>query len=284
MTPRRFGLPAVARLAALGLTALAGALLLTGCGARGGLEGAGPTPTAVGPRHLWPSLSPASAPADDYGAGETQVVKGVPVPGGDLRTVDPVAVIRAQAAADPDTYEDIKKGLADCGDPGAEGPDCPVLRAYYADLTGNGKADMVVGVRAPKGQLLVRVYMYADGKLTQIMNDEDAVISVQLADRSVVVRAVADLSGYEYRTSWSYDSQQRAMLPTRDEIVRTGPPTTPVPETPSETPSRDATSASPAPGPGSGGDVAWFPASPSPSATPSATPPAARPSVPASGP
>jgi hypothetical protein len=224
VTPRRPGVPALA---------VAAALLLAGCGSTGGLEAAGPTPTAVGPRHLWPSLTPASAPADDYGAGETQVVKGVEVPGGDLRRVDPVAVIRAQAAADPDTYKEIKKGLADCGDPGPKGPGCPVLRTYYSDLTGNGKEDMVVGVRAPKGQLVVRVYMYADGRLTQIMDDEDAVISVQLADRSVVVRAVADLSGYEYRTSWSYDSHQRAMLPTRDEIVRTGPPTTPVPETPS---------------------------------------------------
>ncbi|GAA2318555.1 hypothetical protein OKJ48_03905 [Streptomyces kunmingensis] len=236
MTPRRLGLPVLAGLAAL---------LLAGCGDSGGLEGAGPTPTAVGPRHLWPSMTPASAPADDYGAGETQVVKGVAVPDGDLRKVNPVAVIRAQAAADPDTYEEVEKGLPDCGDPGPKGPGCPVLHTYYADLTGNGKADMVVGVRAPKGQLVVRVYMYADGKLTQIMDDEDAVISVQLADRSLVVRAVADLSGYEYRTSWSYDSHQRAMLPTRDEIVRTGPPTTPVPETPSEDPTPPP-SASPA--------------------------------------
>ncbi|MEV1023541.1 hypothetical protein [Streptomyces sp. NPDC050264] len=232
MTPRRLGLSALAVPAAV--------LFLAGCGDTGGLEGAGPTPTAVGPRHLWPSLPPASAPADDYGAGETQVVRGVPVPDGDLRKVDPVAVIRAQAASDPDTYKEVKKGLDDCGAPGPKGPDCPVLQAYYSDLTGNGKDDMVVGVRAPKGQLVVRVYMFADGKLTQIMNDEDAVISVQLADRSVVVRAVADLSGYEYRTSWSYDSHQRAMLPTRDEIVRTGPPTTPVPETPSAEPTRSA--------------------------------------------
>ncbi|MFJ9039566.1 hypothetical protein ACIRF8_23570 [Streptomyces sp. NPDC102406] len=227
------------------------ALLLAGCGDSGGLEAAGPTPTAVGPRHLWPSLTPASAPADDYGAGETQVVKGVAVPGGDLRRVDPVTVVRAQAAADPDTYKDIEKGLADCGDPGPKETGCPVLTPYYADLTGNGKDDMVVAVRAPKGQLVVRVYMYADGRLTQIMDDEDAVISVQLADRSVVVRAVADLSGYEYRTSWSYDRHQRAMLPTRDEIVRTGPPTTPVPKTPSGPASRSA-APSPTPSPTGG--------------------------------
>lgn len=243
----RVGLrPAVA--AALAVPAAA--LLLTGCGDTGGLESAGSTPTAVGPRELWPSLTPASAAVDDYGAGETDVVKGVTVPGGDLRRVDPVSVIRAQQAADPDTYKDIAKGLADCGDPGKRGPGCPVLHSYFADLTGDGKDDMVVGVKAPKQQLLVRVYMYRDGTLTQIMNDEDAVISVELAGQTVVVRAVADLSGYEYRTSWQYDAHQKAMLPTRDEIVRTGPPQTPsaspaepstgAPATPSARPSPSA--------------------------------------------
>ncbi|MER5948290.1 hypothetical protein ABT127_19770 [Streptomyces sp. NPDC001904] len=225
---------------ALALAVPAAALLLSGCGDAGGLESAGPTPTAVGPRELWPSLTPASAAVDDYGAGETDVVKGVTVPGGDLRRVDPVSVIRAQRAADPDAYKDIEKGLADCGDPGTRGPRCPVLHAYFADLTGDGKDDMVVGFKAPKQQLVVRVYMYEGGTLTQIMDDEDAVISVELAGGTVVVRAVADLSGYEYRTSWQYDAHQKAMLPTRDEIVRTGPPQTPSAspaETPSETPS-----------------------------------------------
>ncbi|WP_420035545.1 hypothetical protein ACN2WE_27415 [Streptomyces sp. cg28] len=223
--------------------AVSAAALLSGCGDAGGLESAGPTPTAVGPRELWPSLTPASAAVDDYGAGETEVVKGVTVPGGDLRRVDPVSVIRAQQAADPDAYKDIAKGLADCGDPGKRGPDCPVLNPYFADLTGDGKDDMVVGVKAPKQQLVVRVFMYRDGTLTQIMNDEDAVISVELAGGTVVVRAVADLSGYEYRTSWQYDAHQKAMLPTRDEIVRTGPPQTPSAE-PTEPPTEEP-SASP---------------------------------------
>ncbi|MEU6840593.1 hypothetical protein ABZ930_01805 [Streptomyces sp. NPDC046716] len=237
--------------AALALVVPAAALLLSGCGDTGGLESAGPTPTAVGPRELWPSLTPASAAVDDYGSGETEVVKGVTVPGGDLHRVDPVDVIRAQQAADPDTYKEIAAGLADCGDPGKRGSGCPVLSAYFADLTGEGDDEMVVGVKAPKQQLVVRVYTYRGGTLTQIMNDEDAVISVELAGKTVVVRAVADLSGYEYRTSWSYDSHQKAMLPTRDEIVRTGPP-----QTPSAGPS-EAQPASP---------------SASPSATPSASP------------
>lgn len=249
MTPRR---PVRAVLAVP-----AAALLLAGCGDTGGLESGGPTPTAVGPRHLWPSLSPATKPADDYGSGETAVVKGVTVPAGNLRKVNPVTVVRAQVAAGDKNLKVGKKDLDDCGDPGAKGPDCPVLHAYYADLTGEGRDDMVVAIREPKNLLVVRVYMWADRRLTQIMDDEDAVISVQLAGRNVVVRAVADLPGYEYRTSWTWDSHQRAMLPTRDEIVRTGPPGTPPADSPAPS---DTRSAEPSPA-----------ASDTPSATPSAS-------------
>ncbi|MZD09159.1 hypothetical protein GTW43_29370 [Streptomyces sp. SID5785] len=223
---------------------LAGSAALAGCGDAGGLESAGPTPTAVGPRTLWPTLPPATRPAEDYSAGDTARVEGVAVPGGDLRRADPVAVVRARLEADPKEYADVMDALGSCDTSGASG--CPVLRAYYPDLTGDGKPDLLIAVRAPKRQLYTQVYMYAGGRLTQIMDDKDAVINVQLAGHSLVVRAAADLPGYEYRTSWSYDTHQKAMLPTRDEIIRTGPPGTPTPR-----PTRSLTpSAAPSPSPG----------------------------------
>jgi hypothetical protein len=213
-----------------------GTAALAGCGDTGGLKSAGPTPTAEGPRTLWPTLPPATRPAEDYSAGDTAVVKGVPVPGGDLRRADPVAIVRARITADPKEYADVVDSLAACGKSGSAGDACPVLRAYYPDLTGDGKPDLLIAVRAPKRQLYTQVYTYSGGKLTQIMDDKDAVINVQLAGRSLVVRAAADLPGYEYRTSWSYDKHQKAMLPTRDEIIRTGPPSAPAPRTPAPSP------------------------------------------------
>ncbi|MEV5612313.1 hypothetical protein [Streptomyces sp. NPDC052225] len=213
----------------------AAAPLLAGCGDAGGLRSAGPTPTAVGPERLWPSLPPATRAADDYGAGETAVIKGVDVPGGKLRKVDPVTIVRARVTSDPQDYKDVVDALADCGDPGPRTAGCPVLDAYYRDLSGDGADDLLVAVRAPKRQLYTQVYTYTGGKLIQIMDDKDAVINVQLAGRSVVVRSAADLPGYEYRTSWSYDPHQKAMLPARDEIIRTGAPSTPAP---SPSPSR----------------------------------------------
>ncbi|WP_338700434.1 hypothetical protein V2W30_26775 [Streptomyces sp. Q6] len=227
------------RLAVAAAAVCAAAPLLAGCGDAGGLRSAGATPTAVGPERLWPSLPPASRAADDYGAGETAVIKGVDVPDGNLREVDPVAVVRARVSADPEDYKDIVDAVADCGAPGRRTAACPVLKAYYRDLSGDGEDDLLVAVRAPKRQLYTQVYTYTGGKLIQIMDDKDAVINVQLAGRNVVVRSAADLPGYEYRTSWSYDTHQKAILPTRDEIIRTGPPRTPAPDaspTPSVTP------------------------------------------------
>ncbi|WP_306321867.1 MULTISPECIES: hypothetical protein [unclassified Streptomyces] len=225
------------RLGLVGVGAAAVGLLCAGCGDSGGLESAGPTPTAVGPERLWPTLPPATRAADDYGAGETAVVKGVEVPGGRLREVDPVTIVRARVAAAPDDYEDIAGAVAKCSG-GASG--CPVLEAYYRDLTGDGHDDLLVAVRAPNRQAYLQTYTYSGGKLTQIMDDKDAVINVHLAGRNIVVRAAADLAGYEYRTSWSYDRHQKAMLPTRDEILRTGSPSasSPPPSTPTPSPSR----------------------------------------------
>ncbi|MER5440095.1 hypothetical protein [Streptomyces sp. NPDC002790] len=205
-----------------------------GCGDQGGPQSAGPTPTAVGPERLWPTLPPATRAADDYGAGETAVVKGVEVPGGKLREVAPAKIVRARVTAAPDDYKDIAKDVAaDCPAAGEASESCPVLGGYYRDLTGDGEDDLLVAVRAPHRQAYLQAYTYRGGKLTQIMDDKDAVINVHLAGRSIVVRAAADLSGYEYRTSWSYDGHQKAMLPTRDEILRTGSTHTPAVPSPS---------------------------------------------------
>ncbi|MFE5486380.1 hypothetical protein [Streptomyces sp. NPDC056527] len=223
MRPR--GRPLVAAVA----LAAAAPLVLSGCGGVGGLESAGPTPTAVGPVRLWPDLPPASEPPLDYGETDTQSVPGIKAPDNDVHRVDAVAVVRAEVNAHPDTYsgadgmyEETARQIGRCA---TEPAKCPVMRPYYRDLTGNGRDELIVGIRMPDQQVGLRVYLAENDGLTRIMSTIEQVISVELAGRDVIVRASsAGIPGYEYRTAWSWDEQQRAMLPARDEIVRVKPP------------------------------------------------------------
>ncbi|MET9674009.1 hypothetical protein ABZY68_13060 [Streptomyces sp. NPDC006482] len=234
-----------------------GALLLTGCGGEGELKSAGPTPTAVGPVRLWPDLPPATDPPIDYGESDTQRVPGVTLPDNDVRRVTPAAVVLAEVRAHPDTYsgadglyEETARAIEACtAKPGT----CPVLRPYYRDLTGNGRDELIVGIRMPDQQVGVRVYLAENGGLTRIMSTVDQVISVELAGRDLIMRvASAGIPGYEYRTAWSWDEEQHSMLPTRDEIVRVKPPgasTVPAPRLVSPTPTPPGPAPVPAPVP-----------------------------------
>ncbi|GFH35792.1 hypothetical protein [Streptomyces pacificus] len=204
------------------------ALLLAGCGHAGGLESAGPTPTAVGPVQLWPELPEISTPPVDYGENRTERVEGIALPGGDVHAVDPVAVVQADAAARPGRApapdgldERTARRIRECG---AKPQQCPVMKPYYRDLTGDGRDELIVGVSMPGQQTSVRVYAPERGGLTRIMADTEAIVGVELAGRDLILRAVsAGIPGYEYRTVWSWDGQQRAMLPERDEIIHVRP-------------------------------------------------------------
>ncbi|MFD7445353.1 hypothetical protein [Streptomyces sp. NPDC059909] len=216
------------------LAAMAGVLLLSGCGGAGGLESAGPTPTAVGPVELWPELPPISAPPVDYGESDTTRIQGIKVRNGDVRSVDPVAVVQAEVAAHPEEvtgaeglYPQTARQIRDCS---AKPGTCPVLRPYYRDLTGDGKDELILAITMPEQRTAIRVYTPQDGGLIRIMSDSDAIVRVEVAGKDLIVRAVsAGIPGYEYRTAWSWDDQQRAMLPARDEIIRVKPSASPAP-------------------------------------------------------
>nr|WP_310433581.1 hypothetical protein [Streptomyces sp. 3330] len=229
------------------------ASVAVGCGDAGELQGAGATPTAISPDKLWPDLTPASSPAFDIGEVDTEVVKGITVPDGDIREVDPVAVVRQEIAAHPGdyaegTYKETARRMADCGRSGAAGSRCPVLRAYYRDLTGDGHDDLTLGFRQLPGNLTaVRVYTVRKDRLVEVMAYEDAVSGVELTGRSVIIRAPSEVAGYEYRLQWTWDQQQRAMLLTHDEMLRTGG-RKPSPH-PSASPAPASSSASPSPSP-----------------------------------
>ncbi|MGV9339118.1 hypothetical protein [Streptomyces sp. NPDC003688] len=201
---------------------------LAGCGDSGGLLADGRAPVAVGPATLWPDLRPASSPAYPYDVASRETVQGIRVPGDGIRAVDPVAVVTAELAAHPDdygskgAYHSTVDGMKNCAE-GARNPKCPLLKAYYRDLTGDGRDDLTLGFHlGPTNQTAVRVYTAEGHALVRVLADNDAITGVELAGRSVIVRSPAEISGYEYRTTWEWDAEQRAMVFTRDEFLRTG--------------------------------------------------------------
>ncbi|MFG2932296.1 hypothetical protein [Streptomyces achromogenes] len=200
----------------------------TACGDTGGLRGAGPTTTAVSPTRLWPDLRPASSPAYPYAVATRETVKGVTVPGGDIRKVDPVDVVEAELKGHPGdygpkgTYHATVDRVRQCR-PGGERDRCPLLKPYHRDLTGDGRADLTLGFRLyPTNQTAVRVYTAEGHRLVQVLADNDALLGVELAGRALIERSPADTSGYEYRTTWVWDPGQRAMVFSRDEYLHVG--------------------------------------------------------------
>ncbi|MBT2448226.1 hypothetical protein J7F03_14270 [Streptomyces sp. ISL-43] len=206
--------------------------LAAACGDGGALAGAGPTPIASGPVHLWPGRKGAAVPPADPGGAPPEYVPGIaPVVDQNVHSTDPVTLVQAELRAHPDVQtgpdgmpEETAAAIAACGADGADPKKCPVLTPYYRDLTGNGKDELIVGIEYPDQQMSVRVYTAdAEGRLNRIMATTDTVVSVELAGRDVILRVPSGNAGYEVNTTWSWDETQRSMLPSREQIVRVHP-------------------------------------------------------------
>ncbi|MFD0270651.1 hypothetical protein ACFVGY_29420 [Streptomyces sp. NPDC127106] len=212
---------AAVRAAVLPLAVPVVALLLAGCGESGGLVSAGAAPTASGPVQLWPGRKGATVPpADPAGAPAVYVPGLPPVRGQNVHEVDPIALVRAEVAAgSAGIPPQTAAAIASCGREPAGA--CPVLTPYYRDLTGNGRDELVVGIDLPDGMMSVRVYTAdRNGLLNRIMATTESVVGVELAGRDVILRVPSGNPGYELITAWSWDSKERTMLPTREQIVR----------------------------------------------------------------
>ncbi|NBE51213.1 hypothetical protein [Streptomyces boluensis] len=242
------------------LSLVVAGLVLAGCGTAGDLESAGRTPSAVGPARLWPQLPPSEPEYPDDSEATVEVVKGVDVPGLDLHRVDPLTVVKAEVAARPASTtgpDALPAGtaaaVARC--PAGKKPDqvvkgCPVLQAYYRDLTGTGKDELIVGISLGDGSLGIRVYSLDAGRLIRIMSTAETVTGVELAGRDLIVREPAQSPEYEIRYAWSWDAGQRAMLPARIEIVRiSGPSGSPSPSVSASASTSPSVSLSPSPSP-----------------------------------
>ncbi|MFG2716696.1 hypothetical protein ACGFW5_00060 [Streptomyces sp. NPDC048416] len=115
-------------------------LALAGCSAGEGVRDDGPAtaPSAsVTASPLWPDHTASAAPAKPgQGFRARGPVPGVTVPEGDLARVDGARLL----GADPTTDRAVQAGLKECPD----GSACRLRPPAYADLTGDGRRELVL--------------------------------------------------------------------------------------------------------------------------------------------
>ncbi|WP_438293961.1 hypothetical protein [Streptomyces sp. HUAS TT7] len=132
-------LPTTGRRARTAVCAFA-VLALAGCSAGEGVRDDGPAATSsasVTASPLWPDHTATAAPAKPgQGFHARGPVPGVTVPDGDLARVDGVRLL----TADPATDRAVQSGLKECPD----GSSCRLRPPAYADLTGDGKRELVL--------------------------------------------------------------------------------------------------------------------------------------------
>ncbi|MDJ0341216.1 hypothetical protein QMK19_07030 [Streptomyces sp. H10-C2] len=218
--------------ALLALLGMGAAVLMTGCSAANEPASAGPTHAASAPVKLWPNRPPATEPSVESGAERPIPVPGMPkVASGDIRTVDPVAVVKAELAAAPkvvtgpdalDENTAVKAAACAAGAAGHKG--CPIRTVEYYDLTGDGKADAIIGIDMVDGFLSLRCYTLSGGVLTRILATVAKPMSVQVAGGDLVVQEPTPSEGYEQRTVYAWDPKERAMAIQSDNYRRSTTP------------------------------------------------------------
>ncbi len=186
-----------------------------------------PPPSA---RPALAELPPASTAALDYGEVDTESVTGVTAPGYYIHKVDPSPCSEPRSAATrtstaPSTPRTVRRpSSSKITGKDTLGGKCPILQAYYRDLTGDRKDDLVLGIRFPQNQLAVRVYTFEHHKLVQIMGTADSTISVEVAGRDVIIRSPSTLPGDQAPHGVDLGPAPARDAGDSDEILRVGTP------------------------------------------------------------
>ncbi|MER5731028.1 hypothetical protein ABT084_22340 [Streptomyces sp. NPDC002138] len=186
-SPRASALPVLAAL--LAATA--------GCADTEGLRSQGDLGVVHAPQTLWKDIHP-EPPGPGQAPGRAAVVPGLDVvPGGDMRGVDALAVVRADLTSA--TRQDGGTGrlvdpravqrLALCTEEAGGGPDCPVRPGVLHDLTGNGKDELITALDLDGRVSELRVYtVQDDGRIARILARRGVLEGVEVAAEHLAVR------------------------------------------------------------------------------------------------
>lgn len=193
------------------LSLAAAALLcigLGGCAAPGGLgagEAAPPVSSQPQPQALWPSWT--DSPSSSGAAVASRVPPPTPLddapavgPAG-IAKVDVQAVLRADKAMKKFADEQELKG------PGKAG----VRPPRYADLTGDGKPELIVAVDSPTGRSMLSVYTAIDGKILPILFTSGRRLSAEIVGSDLLIRT-ADDDGSAHSIRYHWDGQRMSVL------------------------------------------------------------------------
>ncbi|MFD8542425.1 hypothetical protein [Streptomyces sp. NPDC059649] len=191
-------------------------LVAAGCtGTTGEPRSAGATPVASAPARLWPDRAPApQPPPDKTGQDGPSPLPGLPrVPSGNIRTLDALAVVKAQIAEDarhhaPAFDKATERKINQCGD---EPRHCPVRAPEYQDLTHDGKDELIVGIEGAEHTLAVWAYMLRGGVVNRILDTAGTPLSVEVSDGDVIMREPTGSPGYEMRTVHAWDERRQTM-------------------------------------------------------------------------
>ncbi|MGW8554661.1 hypothetical protein [Streptomyces tubercidicus] len=218
-------------LAATGIVALLG-----GCAGVGEPLSAGHTSAAAAPVRLWPDRKPA--PLEEPGAGENlpAAVPGVPrVPSGDIRKAPLLTVVKGQVAAGsslgggPQFDSATTRKIDACAE---ERTRCPVLKPQYQDLTGDGKAELIVGIGAADESLALWVFMLRHGVVNRILDVGVDPLSVEIANGDLIVREPTSKREYATRTVFAWDPRTKTMALRSMEFDQADSPTSAPKRTP----------------------------------------------------
>ncbi|ARZ71999.1 hypothetical protein SMD11_6423 [Streptomyces albireticuli] len=212
--------------------ALAAAALLavaaTGCASVGEPVSAGTTAPVAAPSRLWADRPPAPTPTGEQHEDDSATnVPGLPaVPSGDIRKVDPYAVIKAEVAAHRHDVtgadgldEATAAKLATCD---GRTRDCPLRPPVYRDLTGDGHDELVMGIEMADHLVGLRCYTVTGGRLTRVMATVVQPTSIEIAGRDLIVWEPAGTPHYAVRSVYAWDAHRRYMEFKSDEIRRVG--------------------------------------------------------------
>ncbi|MEU2794366.1 hypothetical protein [Streptomyces sp. NPDC007100] len=199
------------------LAAGTAAALLSGCTQTGAPKSAGQTQAASAPARLWQEPAQAPSPSQKESDAHPTPLRGVPkVPSGDIHQASWLGVVKAQATVgvtmnnalpfDQDTTQRIKRCTAERQHDNA----CPVRAPRYRDLNGDGKDELIVGVKG-QSEVTIWAFMVKDGQVIRILDTFARPLSVEVTGRDVILREPSGSAGYEQRTVYSWNEREQSM-------------------------------------------------------------------------